>query len=176
MSNVKSGLRLRGVWTVNHYRGGKLIHTQTYENHITTEGIKRILDVFFGGAGSNNTQTATWYVGLFNTDTTLDGTETYDVPVFTEDTDYDEAARQAYVEAACTAGGVVTNSASPAVFTITTGGQTIYGAALFSINTKGDHTGGTNNVLFCGEKFTTARAAIADDVFSIIYQVAGADA
>lgn len=142
------------------------------DNHITDEGLKRILDVMFHAT----TQTATWYVGVFNDNHTCDGSETYDVPVFTEDTDYSSATRPEYVEAAASASFVTTNTASPAVFTIVTGGQTIYGAALFSVSTKGDHTGGANNVLFCCEKFSLAREVLAADVVNVTYAITGADA
>jgi len=175
MNEIKSGAKLSGKYIVECYRNGKLLWKDKCHNIITDEGLKRILDVFFGGAGSNNTQTATWYVGLFNDNHTCDGAETYDVPVFTEDIDYSSATRPAFVEAAATAAFLVTNTASKASFTIVTGGQTLYGAALFSTSTKGDHASGANNVLFSCAKFTTPRAVIAADVVNVTYEVTGAD-
>ena len=192
---IKAGLLTGGVFTMRHfvpddrelahfyrmwygvdspqYKSIKrhLVATVQSHNLITTEGVQRIMDVMFNGT----TQIATWYVAIFNTNTTILASHTYDVPGYTEDTDYDEATRPAYVEAACTAGGVTTNAASPAVFTIATGGQTIYGASLVSVSTKGDHTGGANNVLFSACKFGTARAVLADDVLNVTYQLTEAD-
>ena len=172
----RDGFKLSGIFSLKHFRDGKLIGETEGHNIITGEGLIRMMDVFFGGAGANNTQTATWYVGIYNDDNpALDGDENYDVPVFTEDVDYDEATRPAYVEAGATAGFVVTNTASPAVFTTTTGGQTIYGAAIFSINTKGDHAPGANNRLFCCAQFALSRAVLAADVLNVTYAITGAD-
>ncbi len=173
----RDGIKLTGKFYLEHFRDGKLIGKTKGHNIVTDEGLQRILDVFFGGAGANNTQTATWYVGIYNDDNpALDGDETYDVPVFTEDVDYDEATRPAYVEAGATGAFVVTNTASPAVFTITVGGQTIYGAAIFSINTKGDHAPGANNRLFCCAQFALSRAVLAADVLNVTYTITAADA
>jgi hypothetical protein len=172
MERTVSKLGIHGRFIVDCFRAGKLLWHEEFQNHITDEGLKRILDVMFHAT----TQTSPWYVGLFNDNHTCDGTETYDVPVFTEDTDYDSATRPEYVEAAASAAFVTTNTASPASFVITTGGQTIYGAALFSVSTKGDHTGGANNVLFCCEKFGTARAVLAADELKVTYAITGADA
>ncbi len=167
---------LGGRFHVEHFRDGEMIHEQWCHNHITDEGLIRILDVFLGGGGSNNTQTATWYVGIYNDDNpAFDGTETYAVPVFTEDVDYVSATRPIYVEAGATAGFLVTNTASPAVFTIVIGGQTIWGAALFSVSTKGDVTPGANNRLFCCCQFTLERAVLAADVLNVTYEITGAD-
>ena len=57
--------------------------------------------------------------------------------------DYDEAVRQTW--SGVRSGQVVTNSASPAVVTVTTG-STFGGAALISSNTKG----GSSGIMFCG--------------------------
>jgi hypothetical protein len=138
-------------------------------NIITDEGLDRMLDVMLHGT----TQTATWYCAIFESDTTPDGSETYDVPVYTESTAYDEATRPAYNEAASSSQSI-TNSANKAVFTIS-GSKTIYGAALVSVNTKGDHTGGADNVLFCCGKFTLARVVVDDDVLNLTYTVTAAD-
>lgn len=168
---VGDKFKIGGRFHVEHFRNGELIHEQWCYNHVTDEGLKRILDVMFHAT----TQTATWYVGVFNTNTTPDGSETYDVPVFTESTDYSSATRPEYVEAAATAGFLVTNTASKASFTVTTGGETWYGAALFSVSTKGNHAAGADNVLFSCAKFGTARATVATDVFNITYELSGAD-
>jgi hypothetical protein len=65
----------------------------------------------------NGTQSATWYVGLVNTNTAAAATMTYATPVFTEDTDYNEAARQTFD--GTVSSQAITNSASKATFTIT---------------------------------------------------------
>lgn len=169
---MKTGAKLGGVFTLEVYdkAGGKLISKTSCHNIITNEGLNRILDVMLHGT----TQTATWYCGLFESNTTVDGAETYDVPVFTECTAYDEATRPAYVEAAASSQSV-TNSANKAVFTASDT-KTLYGAALFSVSTKGDHAAGDNNVLFCCGKFTTAQPVIDGNVCNLTYTVTAADA
>jgi hypothetical protein len=182
---TKSGVTLRGEFIAECFRwfdkDGKrcegalgrferrLMWTEKFCNIVTTEGLNRILDVMFHGT----TQTASWYCGLIETDTAPAAGMNYDVPVFTESTSYDEATRPVYDEAAAAAGST-TNSASKAVFTINAT-KTMYGAALFSINTKGDHTGGANNVLYCYAKFTTSRAVLDDDIINLTYTVTSAD-
>ncbi|MCK9569862.1 hypothetical protein M0R72_13040 [Candidatus Pacearchaeota archaeon] len=138
-------------------------------NIITDEGLDRILNVMLHGT----TQTSPWYCGLFESDTAVDGSETYDVPVFTECTSYDEATRPEYNEAASSSQSV-TNSANKAVFTISAS-KTVYGAFLASVSTKGDHTGGANNVLFCCAQFAAERIVVDDDVLNLTYSISGAD-
>ncbi len=185
--DIREGARLNGIFEAECYRwhepGDKnkrfrdaqgrferrLMWTEKVHNIINTEGLNRILNVFFAGT----TQTATWYCTLVETDTAPDAGQTYDVPVYTESTSYDEATRPAYTEAASTAGST-TNSANKAAFTISAT-KTMYGASLVSINTKGDHTGGANNVLFCYAKFSASRAVVDDDVINLTYTVTAAD-
>jgi len=166
---MKDGIKLRGTFIAECFRDGQLIWTDKTHNLVTTEGLDRILNVMFHG----ETQTATWYCGLIESDTNPAAGMTYDVPVFTESTAYDEAARPAYVEAASSSGSM-TNSANKAVFTISDT-KTIYGAAIFSISTKGDHTGGANNVLYNYAKFSSGRAVVDNDVINLTYTLTSAD-
>lgn len=160
---------LSGRFEVECYRKGKRLWKENVHNIITDEGLNRLLNVMLHAT----TQTATWYCGLVETNTTPAANMNYDVPVFTESTAYDEAARPAYNEANSTAKST-TNSANKAVFTINAT-KTIYGAALFSLATKGDHAAGADNVLFCYALFGTARSVIDDDVINLTYTVTAAD-
>jgi hypothetical protein len=121
------------------------------------------------------TVTNPWYCTLVETDTAPAAAMTYDVPVYTESTSYDEAAagRPAYTEAA-SAAGVTTNTLNKAAFTISAT-KTMYGASLVSVITAGDHAGGANNVLLCYAKFAASRAVIDDDVVNLTYQITTAD-
>lgn len=166
---AKTGIQLRGKFIAECYRKGKLIWREETRNIVTTEGLNRILDVMFHAT----TQTPTWYCGLVESNTTPTAAMNYDVPVFTESTAYDEATRPAYVEAAAS-GGSMTNSASPAVFTISAT-KTMYGAALFSIDTKGDHTPGANNVLYCYALFASSRSVVDNDTINLTYTITSAD-
>lgn len=169
---IRNGARLAGHWDIDVYNNKeemKLISHSECHNIITDEGLNRILDVMLHGT----TQTSPWYCALFENDFTPDGDETYDVPAYTESTAYDEATRPEYVEAASSSKSV-TNSASKAVFTASAT-KTFYGASLVSVSTKGDHTAGANNVLFCAGKFTTAQPVIDGNVVNLTYTVTSAD-
>lgn len=165
----RSGAKIWGYFIAECYRENKLIWTESTGNIITNEGLDRFLNVMLHAT----TQTSPWYCGLVETDTAPAAGMTYDVPVFTESTSYDEATRPEYVEAESTARST-TNSANKAVFTISAT-KTMYGAALFSVNTKGDHAAGANNVLLCYAKFGTSRSVIDDDVINLTYTITIAD-
>jgi hypothetical protein len=166
---TKDSARIRGQFFLECYRDGKKLWEEQSPNLVTNEGLDRMLNVYF----DETTQTATWYCGLVETDTTAAATMTYDVPVFTECTAYDEAARPAYVPAQSSARST-TNSASKAVFTIS-GTKTIYGAFLTSVATKGDHAAGANNVLHCYSKLGSSRAVVDNDVLNLTYTCTSAD-
>ena len=165
----RSGAKIWGFFIAECFRDNKLIWTESTGNIITNEGLDRFLNVMLHAT----TQTATWYCGLVETNTAPAAAMTYNVPVFTESTAYAEATRPAYVEAASTARST-TNSANKAVFTINDI-KTMYGAALFSINTKGDHTAGADNVLLCYAIFGTSRAVISGDIINLTYTITIAD-
>ena len=167
---LRAGAKLRGHWEITvHDKDGKFISKSECHNIITDEGLDRILNVMLHAT----TQTATWYCELFEDNFTPDGDETYDVPGYTPCTAYDEATRPEYNEAASVAKST-TNSANKAVFTMNDT-KTLYGASLVSVNTKGDHTGGANNVLFCAGKFAVAQPVIATNIVNLTYTVTAAD-
>jgi len=151
---------------------GNLKWNEDIHNVVTNEGLDHILNVEFHGT----TQITTWYVLLFNTNTTPSGTTTYASPVFTESTDYDEATRPAYVEAAASSQSM-TNTASKAVFTISTT-TSIYGAALVgggtAATTKGDTAGG--GTMFCAAKFSSVKNCVDDDTITVTIVISAADA
>ena len=165
----------RGKWLIEVHRDmaaflrGEVQSRSEGPNIATDEGLNRILDVMFHGT----TQTGTWYCTIVETNTAPAAGMTYDVPVYTESTAYAEATRPAYVEAA-SSGKSMTNAASKAVFTINAT-KTLYGASLVSVNTKGDHTGGANNVLYCYALFAASQPVISGNVVSLTYVVSMAD-
>lgn len=168
------------MWGIEHQRRGrrgflyewKDVAPMTWDHNIcTAEGINGLLDIMFHAAP----QISTWYILLFESDTTpADGT-TYATPVFTESTAYDEATRQEYVEAGAT-GKVITNTANKATFTMSAT-KTIYGGALVGggtgASTKSDTAGGGK--LFCASKFTASKAVVNDDVLRVTVAITGAD-
>jgi hypothetical protein len=165
----KSGLRLQGHFDVNCYREGNLIWEEHVHNIITNEGLTRILNVMFQTA----TDIPTWYCALVETTATALATANYDVPIYTECSAYDEAARVIFTSTMANT-QLITNSPAPAVFTISDT-KTIYGAAIVSTSTKGDHTAAPNNVLFCDAAFSTNRAVVDNDVINLTYSITAAD-
>nr|MBC8360947.1 hypothetical protein [Candidatus Desulfatibia profunda] len=168
---VKSCINLTAHWEWEHFRAGKLIDQWEYDNVCTAEGLNAMLDIMFHAA----TQITTWYVEIFETDTTpADGT-TYAVPVYTPSTAYDEATRPEYVEAAASTKSI-TNSANKAVFTISAT-KIIYGAALVgggtAPTTKGDVAGG--GTLFSGSKFAASKSVVDNDVLNVTITITLAD-
>jgi hypothetical protein len=173
---MESGIKLGGRFDVTCFRGGKLIWEEHPHNIVTTEGQNFVLNSVFHIAGS--TVPATWFVGLVNTDTAPAITMTYHTPVFTESTAYDNIAVRATYTTVDSTASSMTNSASPAAFTISST-ETMYGAALFSINTRGDHTESVGppvvNALYCYAKFSAGRAVVDNDIINVTYTVTCAD-
>ena len=169
---VKSILPICSWWEFEHYRKGKLIDQWEQKNVNTDQGLNHLLNVAFNSA----TQITSWYMGLFESDTTPLVTHTYAVPGFTESTAYDEATRVAYVDATATT-KVMTNSASKATFTISET-KTIYGAFLCGggtgAATKSDTEGG--GILFASSKFATAKEVVDNDVLMVVCSITLANA
>jgi hypothetical protein len=154
---------ISSVWDVECYRDGKLIWTERNKNLCTDEGLNALLNIMFHGA----TQITTWYIALFNTDTTILPTHTYAVPGYTESLAYDELTRPEFVESAAS-GKSLSNIANKASFTMSST-TTIYGAALVGggtdADTKGDTAGGS--VLYCASKFSTTKPCDAADILKV---------
>lgn len=144
-------------------RGEDPILHEVCHNIVTLQGKNALNDIMFHGA----TQVTTWYVLLFNTNTTCVNTMTYATPVFTESTDYGESTRPAYVEAASTS-QIITNTANRAAFTMNAS-TTIYGCALVgggsAANTKGDTAGG--GILYSASLFADAKTVVDTNVLSV---------
>ena len=143
-------------------------------NIVVDEGINDILDAALSGG----TPITTRYNGLFSTDVTPDGTWTGanwasgGTPKTTEFTNYDESTRQQWQEGGVSAKSI-TNSANKSVFTISTGGGTLYGAVLISASAK-DQSGDSTATLTAAKRFTDApRSVAATDVVNLTYTITG---
>jgi hypothetical protein len=160
------------IWNWECYdKDGNLKWQEEMHNVCTAEGLNSLLNIMFHGAN----QITTWYVAIFETDTTpADGT-TYAVPVYTECQAYDEATRPEYVEAEASA-KVTTNTASKATFTMNAS-KTIYGGALVGggedPTVKGNTAGG--GVLFCASKFSSSKSVVSADVLKVTIALTAAD-
>lgn len=138
-------------------------------NLVVTEALNDVLDVYF----KSGTASATWYLAIFGSDSTPAAGWTYAVPVCTELTNYDEATREEWIEGTIAAGSV-DNSASPAEFTCTSGTNTIYGAMLNNVSTKGDTASGTG-VLFSAARFSSSRPFNTAEVLKIVVTINAQD-
>lgn len=172
MDQQLAGFRVGGFWdVVCRDKNGKVKWHEHVHNLVTNEGLDHILDVILHAA----TQITTWYVAVFESDTTILATHTYAVPGFTESTAYDEATRQAYVEAAASSQSI-TNSANKATITCSAT-KTMYGCGLVgggsAATTKDDQAGG--GTLLCAVQFSTSRAVVDDDTLEITYTISAAD-
>lgn len=168
---VKSILPVCSWWEFEHYRKGNLIDRWEQKNVNTNQGLNHMLNVAFNGA----TQITSWYMGLFESNTTPLVTHTYAVPGFTESTAYTSATRVAYTDATAT-DKIMTNTASKASFTMNDT-KTIYGAFLCGggtdANTKSDTAGG--GILFASSKFATSKAVVNGDVLLVVCSITLAD-
>lgn len=167
---MRNRLKLGGIFTLRCYdkSTGEFKWEEKTPNIITNEGLDHMLDVLLHG----DTPFDPWYCALFDTDTTPLDSHTYAVPGYTESTDYDEANRQEYEEAA-SSGQSITNSANRAVFTMSAT-TIIYGASIVSFATKGN-TAEANQVLLASGKFTNPKSVNDDDILELQYTITGAD-
>lgn len=125
------------VYTIEHWRDGKLLSVREEHNLIPQVGVNYIANVIRGSTAT----IANWYVGLFEGNyVPVSGTVPADLPSnAVECVAYSEIARPAWTHAYDNA-GIISNTASRAVFTPTSN-KTIYGGFLISNSTKGGNTG-----------------------------------
>jgi hypothetical protein len=116
--------------------GGGLKWADAYDNIVVNEGLNHILDVVL----SSGTQDTSWFLGLLGASPSPLAAWTATELASNDFVAYDEATLQAFVD-----GGVASqscsNSASPAVFTISTNGSSIGGAYLIGTNAKATPAG-----------------------------------
>jgi len=177
----KHGFLAYSIWEVEHlrrkqrgslYEWGLVTPVDISGNICTDEGLNRLLDVMFHAT----IQITTWYVVIFESNTTPDADTTYATPVYTESTAYDESTRPEYVEAAASSKSL-TNSANKAEFTINAT-KIIYGGALVGggtdASTKGDAAGG--GVIYCASRFGSSKSVVNDDILRVTITINAADA
>lgn len=147
------------VNTVDTWINGK--DHQVDKNIVPTEGLNQVLLATF----CNGTIIGSWYVALFSGNVTpgLTLTGATFVSTCTEFTTYSQSARVLWVPGTPAAGSV-DNSASQAVFTISTGG-TLYGAALLEASAKSAVTGKVGAAV----RFASSRTVVAADVLNVQY-------
>lgn len=131
-------------------------------NTFTTEGFNHMLDTEF----HDGAKVSTWYMGLWSNNATpaITWTAANFEANADEFTNYDEATRVAYVEAAASSGSI-TNSASKATFTMSAGGGSLWGGSLHSVSTKGSASG----VLAAAAKFSAVKTLAESDQVNLGY-------
>jgi hypothetical protein len=161
--------RAGGVFTVKCVgKDGTVKWEHSEHNLVVNAGL-----VYMNQAAFNaGTQVTTWYLGLYgaaasNTPAATDTMASH--AGWTEVTAYTQATRPQCVFATATSAdpSVVTNTASPATFTIN-GTTVVGGAFLTSNNTKG----GTTGTLFSAADFQSPgdRNVTSDDTLFVTYQ------
>ena len=132
-------------------------------NLVTNEGKNALNNIMFHAA----TQITTWYIELFESNTTPVVGMTYAVPTYTPCTAYSEAVRQEYVEGASSSQSI-TNTSSRANFTMNAS-KSVYGASLVgggsAATTKGNTAGG--GTLYCVDLFTSMQSVVSGNVLAI---------
>jgi len=141
----------------------KWVHEE--DNLVVNVGLKDMNDKYFAGSSYS----ATWYLGLITgPGVTTNANDTMSSKGFTEFTGYAQATRPTCTFGAATTANpsVISNSGSPAAFTINTT-ATVGGAFLTSNNTKG----GTTGILFSEKAFSAPgdRSVVVNDTLTVTY-------
>ena len=165
---AQDGIRGGGVFAVQCFdKDGNLKWEAKSPNLVVNVGLKDMNDKYFSGSA----YTATWFIGVYGAGATNNpaaGDTAASHTGWTEVTAYSQATRpSASFGAATTADpSVITNSGSPAVFSIN-GTTTVGGAFLISNNVKG----GTTGVLFSASDFTSPgdRNVVNGDTLNVTY-------
>lgn len=146
---------------------GQVKWEENLKNLVVNVGLKDMNDKYFTGSA----YTAAWYIGLYGaaaSNNPAAGDTASSHAGWTEVTPYSNATRPACTFAAATTAdpSVITNSASPASFSINAT-ATVGGAFLISDNTKG----GTTGVLFSASDFAAPgdRSVASGDTLSVQY-------
>jgi hypothetical protein len=139
-----------GVFTVECVGpDGKVKWTDTFHNLVVNQGLQHMNDTYFLGSGYS----AAWYLGLVTgpgSGNTYAATDTLATnPGWNENTNYSGNRKSAVFAVSSSADpSVITNSGSPASFTMNANGQVIAGALLASVSS------GTSGILFSVGNFT----------------------
>jgi hypothetical protein len=157
-----------GVFTIQCFdKDGNLKWEAADKNLVVNVGLQDMNTKYFTGTG----YTATWYIGLYGAASSNDPAAGDTAALhagWTEVTDYSQANRPACTFGTATTAdpSVISNSASPAVFSINAT-VTVGGAFLISNNTKG----GTTGILFSAADFAAPgdRSVVNGDTVNVTY-------
>jgi len=159
--NISESIAMSDLFEVECYDSkGRLKWRDTIKNLVVDEGLDDVLDKYLKGSA----YTAAHYVGLTDGTPTPNAADTMASHAgWAEVQLYDEAARQTATWGAVS-GKSVDNSASKAVFTISTNATTIGGCFLCTNSTKG----GTTGTLYGVGAFTAGNKVLdAADILNV---------
>lgn len=161
-TDIDHAIHIEQRWSVECWRDGELVWTDTFKNLVVTAGRNKYLDATL----KTGLAAPAWYVGLVtgpgagNTYAAADTMGSH--AGWAEDTTYSNATRPAFTPGAV-ASGSVDNSASKAAFTIN-GSATIAGAFMSDSSTKGGTTG---TLLGVGNFTGGDRAVLSGDTLNV---------
>lgn len=145
---------------------GSVKWEEDMHNLVVNEGLQDMVSTYLDAG----TQVTTWYVGLITgpgASTTIAAADTLaSHSGWTEFTDYSGNRKAAVFGTATTADpSVISNTASPASFTISGSGGTVAGAFLCSV------ASGTSGVLFSASDFQSPgdRVVVSGDTLNVTY-------
>jgi hypothetical protein len=156
-----------GVYTIQCVGAdGQVKWEQNTPNLVVNQGLQNMNTTYF----NSGTQVTTWYVGLITgpgSGTTIAAGDTLASHAgWTEFSNYSGNRKAAVFGTATTADpSVITNTASPAQFSISGAGGTVAGAFLASVAT------GTSGVLFSASDFQSPgdRVVVSGDTLVVTY-------
>jgi len=153
-----------GLGLSTHYKiearnaQGQHLWTEEFDNIVVTAGLNDALDKHFKASS----YTSAWYVGLLSGTPTVDAGDTMGTHAgWTEIVAYDELVRQTLTLGSIS-GGSVSNTAAPAVFTISTNSTTVGGAFLSNGSAKATDSGYNTGVLYGAGAFTGGNKTLSD--------------
>jgi hypothetical protein len=165
-TGVSAGMQAGGVFHVQCLdKDGNLKWETSEHNLVVNEGLQDMNTQYFKGS----TYSASFFLGLITgpgSGTTFASADTLASKAWTEYTDYAGSRKAVTFGTATTADpSVISNSASPASFTISGAGGTVAGAFLCTV------ASGTSGVLFSESDFQSPgdRVVVAGDTLNVTY-------
>jgi len=165
-TGASEGMQAGGVFHVQCLdKDGNLKWETSKHNLVVNQGLQDMNTKYFKGT----TYTAAWFLGLVTgpgSGTTFAAADTLASKAWTEFTDYVGARKSVTFGTATTADpSVLSNSASPASFTISGAGGVVAGAFLCSVSS------GTSGILFSESDFQSPgdRTVVAGDTLNVTY-------
>ena len=165
-TGTSDGMRAGGVFHVQCLdKDGNLKWETSEHNLVVNEGLQNMNTEYFKGS----TYSASFFLGLITgpgSGTTFAAADTLASKAWTEYTDYSGSRKAVTFGTATTADpSVISNTASPASFTISGAGGTVAGAFLCTV------ASGTSGVLFSESDFQSPgdRVVVSGDTLNVIY-------